>query len=30
MNNGKKGVYGVIEYYARVSFYKKWIEHQTK
>lgn len=30
MNNGKKGVYGVTEYYARVSFYKKWIENQIK
>lgn len=30
MNNGKEGVYGVTEYYARVSYYKKWIENQMK
>ena len=29
-NNGKSGVYGVIEYYARVSFYRKWIENEIK
>ncbi|SEB48708.1 Trypsin [Tenacibaculum sp. MAR_2009_124] len=25
-DNGKEGVYGVTEYYARINFYKKWIE----
>ncbi len=25
-NNGKEGVYGVTEYYARISYYKEWIE----
>jgi len=31
MNNGKaSGVYGVTEYYARVSTYKKWIEMNIK
>lgn len=29
-NNGEKGVYGVIEYYARISFYRKWIENEIK
>jgi hypothetical protein len=26
LGNGKQGVYGVTEYYARISFYKHWIE----
>nr|WP_321245966.1 trypsin-like serine protease [uncultured Psychroserpens sp.] len=26
LDNGKEGVYGVTEYYTRISFYKKWIE----
>ena len=25
-SNGKQGVYGVTEYYSRISFYKNWIE----
>ncbi len=29
-NSEKKGVYGVTEYYARISFYKKWIEESIK
>jgi len=29
-DNGKEGVYGVTEYYARISFYKKWIEKNIK
>lgn len=30
MNNGKEGVYGVTEYYTRISVYKKWIENNIK
>lgn len=32
LSNGKEigGVYGVTEYYARISFYKKWIEKSIK
>ena len=29
-DSGKEGVYGVTEYYARISFYKKWIEKSIK
>ena len=29
-DSGKQGVYGVTEYYARISFYKKWIEKNIK
>jgi len=29
-NGGKGGIYGVTEYYARISFYKKWIEESIK
>ncbi|EDP70753.1 peptidase S1 and S6, chymotrypsin/Hap [Flavobacteriales bacterium ALC-1] len=29
-DSGKQGVYGVTEYYARISFYKKWIEENIK
>jgi hypothetical protein len=29
-DNGKEGVYGVTEYYSRISFYKKWIEKNIK
>ncbi|KZS40607.1 hypothetical protein AWE51_06570 [Aquimarina aggregata] len=30
IDSGKQGVYGVTEYYARISFYKKWIEESIK
>ena len=30
MDNGKEGVYGVTEYYARISSYKNWIEETIK
>jgi len=29
-DNGKEGIYGVTEYYTRISFYKKWIEKSIK
>ncbi len=29
-DNGKGGIYGVTEYYARISFHKKWIEENIK
>ena len=29
-DSGKQGIYGVTEYYARISFYKKWIEESIK
>lgn len=29
-HDGKEGIYGVTEYYARISFYKKWIEESIK
>ncbi len=30
LGDGKEGVYGVAEYYARISSYKQWIEQEIK